>query len=99
MTRNALNAAASFAERFEDSRFGTAIAEMMPIMATTRRSSISEKPSLNLGDLIVAVLRVSIEKSSSVLTRKKLRRRAIPPPHVAKRGGHLRSEACFRPAW
>jgi hypothetical protein len=59
MTRSAAKAEASFAARFEDKRLGTAIAEMMPIMATTRRSSISEKPLLSLWDLMVAVLRVS----------------------------------------
>jgi hypothetical protein len=54
-------AEASFAARFDDSRFGIAIAEMMPMMATTMRSSIREKPSLYLWDFIIAVLRVSVE--------------------------------------
>ena len=49
----------SLADRREDTRFGIAMAEMMPTMATTIRSSISEKPSLNLGDIIIAALRVS----------------------------------------
>jgi hypothetical protein len=45
---------ASFAARLEDNRFGIAMAEMMPMMATTMSSSISENPLFELWNLIVA---------------------------------------------
>src|ERR1044071_4871557 len=35
----------SLAARFDESKLGMAMAAMMPIIATTMRSSISEKPS------------------------------------------------------
>jgi hypothetical protein len=60
MIRIVDKAEASFAARLEDRRFGTAIAEMIPMMATTMSSSISEKPLFDVWDLIIAVLRVSV---------------------------------------
>ena len=36
---------ASFAARFDARRFGTAMAEIIPMIATTRSNSINEKPS------------------------------------------------------
>src|SRR5687768_13364961 len=48
----------SFAARREARRLGIAIAAMMPIIATTMRSSINEKPSWRL---VVILIRCSLK--------------------------------------
>lgn len=61
--RMVARAEASLAARREEMRFGTAIAEIIPIIATTIRSSIRLKPDCRCG-VVISVVFVDLRLSA-----------------------------------
>src|SRR5215208_6827939 len=86
----------SFAARREARRLGIAIAAMMPIIATTMRSSINEKPSWRLVVMLIWCSLKDIRVSS--LSRHRLSF-ACEPRRARSVGGLLNNRYAIGDFW